>query len=85
MDEIKLANGQVYGCSYLATDGQGMLWLILDGLDVSESAAILSDPDLTETMEWSDYRLVGYTELKFIMVEPYGVKCGLKGGHDERK
>ena len=84
-DEIKFANGAVYDCSYLATDGQGTAWIVLDGLSIAESAAIFSNPDMTEVMEWGAYRLIGYTNLVFIMVDQNGVKCGLKGGHDERR
>lgn len=85
MDEIKLANGAIYPCSYLATDGQGTAWIVLDGLDMAESAAIMGDPNVTAEMEWGGYRLIGYTQLVFMMYEAnVGVKCGLKGGHDER-
>lgn len=84
MDEIKFANGAVYDCSYLATDGQGTAWIILDGLDINESVSILSNPEMTEEMEWGEYRLIGYTNLVFVMVDQNGVKCCLKGGHDER-
>ena len=84
MDEIKFANGAVYDCSYLATDGQGTAWIILDGLNITESVSILSDPEMTEEMEWGEYRLIGYTNLVFVMVDQNGVKCCLKGGHDER-
>lgn len=84
MDEIKLGNGAVYNCSYLATDGQGTAWIILDGLDIIESVNILSNPEMTEEMEWGEYRLIGYTNLVFVMVDQNGVKCCLKGGHDER-
>lgn len=84
MDEIKFANGAVYDCSYLATDGQGTAWIILDGLDIIESVNILSNSEMTEEMEWGEYRLIGYTNLVFVMVDQNGVKCCLKGGHDER-
>ena len=84
MDTIKFANGAVYDCSYLATDGQGTAWIILDGLNITESAAIFSNPEMTREMEWGTYRLVDYTDLVFVMVDQNGVKCGLKGGHDEQ-
>lgn len=85
MDEIKMANGAVFDCAYLATDGQGTAWIVLAGLDMAESARIMGDPEYTEVMEWGQYRLVGYTELVFMMSDPnVGIKCGLKGGHDER-
>lgn len=86
MDVIKMANGAVYDCAYLATDGQGTAWIVLDGLAMAESASVLGDPELTSEMEWGDYRLIGYTTLTYMMLEPnVGVKCGLVGGHDERK
>ena len=85
MDEVRFANGAVYDCSYLATDGNGSAWIVLDGLNIAECAAILSNKDMTEVMEWGSYRLIGYTELTFIMVDQNGVKCCLKGGHDERR
>ena len=84
-DTIKFANGICYECSYLATDGQGTAWIILDGLDIAESVAVFSNSDMTERMEWGDYILTGYTNLVFVMVDNNGVKCGLKGGHDERR
>lgn len=85
MDEIKFANGAVYDCAYLATDGQGTAWIVLAGLDIAESVAVFSNPDMTAEMEWGAYRLIGYTELAFVMVDPnVGIKCGLKGGHDEK-
>lgn len=85
MDEIKFANGAVYECSYLATDGQGTAWIVLAGADIVESVAIFSNSDMTSVMEWGDYILTGYTNLVFVMVDNNGVKCGLKGGHDERR
>ena len=84
-DTIKFANGAVFDCSYLATDGQGTAWIILDGLNIVESVSVFSNPDMTDVMEWGDYRLIGYTELVFVMVDRDGIKCGLKGGHDERR
>lgn len=84
MDEITFANGAVYNCSYLATDGQGVLWLILDDLDMLETVRVLSNPEMTEEILWAGYRLVGYTNLTFIMVDQNGIKACLKGGHDER-
>ena len=85
MDGIKFADGTVMECSYLATDGQGSLWIVLNGLDPAESVSILSDTDKTEEMEWNGYRLIGYTNLTFVMIDPnVGSKCCLKGGHDER-
>lgn len=85
MDEIKMANGAVFPCNYLATDGQGTAWIALDGLSMAESAEVMGNPEMTEQMEWGGFRLVGYTDLVFMMRDPaVGVKCGLKGGHDEK-
>ena len=52
-DTIRFANGAVFDCSYLATDGQGTAWIILDGLDIVESVSVFSNPDMTDVMEWA--------------------------------
>ena len=86
MDTIKFANGAVHECSLCATIPEmQMAYVALSDVTFVEAAAIFSDPDMTEIMEYSNYRLVGYTNLKHIMNESFGVKACLTGGHDERR
>lgn len=88
MDTIRFANGAVYDCSFLSTIPDGgtfMAFIALANVTFAEAAAIFSDANLTSEMEWGDYRLVGYTELQGIYVQPYGVQAVLRGGHDERR
>lgn len=83
MDQIKFANGAVYDCAFLATVPGGTAYIALDGVTFSEAASIFSNPDMTSTMEWGAFRLVGYTELTALYVQPYGIQAVLAGGHDE--
>lgn len=88
MDTIKFANGDVYECSFLSTipDGASFRAIIaLANVTFAEAAAIFANPDMTQTMEWGSYRLVGYTTLLGIGVMPYGMQAILAGGHDERR
>lgn len=87
MDTIKFANGAVYDCSFLSTipNGNAMQAIIaLDGVSFAEAATIFSNENMTREMEWGQYRLVGYTSLQGVYVQPYGIQAVLTGGHDER-
>lgn len=85
MDTIKFANGAVHECSLCATiPDRQMAYIALSDVTFVEAAAIFSDPDMTEEMEYADYRLVGYTHLDYVMQESFGIKACLTGGHDER-
>ena len=86
MDTIKFANGAVYECSFLSTipDGNGTAYIALSGVDFVQAAQIFADTEMTREMQYGSYRLVGYTELVLIVVQPYGIQAMLKGGHDER-
>ena len=86
MDTIKFANGAVYNCTMCATiPNMQMAYVALGDVSFADAAAIFSDPEMTEVMEYSDYRLVGYTKLSYVMQESFGVKACLTGGHDERR
>lgn len=85
MDTIKFANGEVHSCTFCSTIPDGTAFIALDDVSFAEAAAIFSDPDKTSEMEWGNYRLVGYTQLVMLGVQPYGIQAALKGGHDERK
>lgn len=84
MDTIRFANGAVYDCSHLTTIPTGKAFIALDGVSFAEAAQIFSDENMTREMEWANYRLVGYTNLVSLSVQPYGIQATLKGGHDER-
>ena len=83
MDTIKFANGAVYDCPFLATVPNGTAYIALADVTFSEAAAIFSNTDMTSEMEWGAFRLVGYTELTALYVQPYGIQAVLAGGHDE--
>jgi len=84
MDNIKFANGAVYDCSFLSTIPDGTAFIALSGVDFAQAAQIFSNQNMTREMEYGDYRLVGYTQLQMLGVQPYGIQAVLKGGHDER-
>lgn len=85
MDTIKFANGATYSCPFLSTiPQQQMAFVALDGVSFAEASAIFSNEDMTSEMEYGSYRLVGYTNLLYVMKESYGIKACLTGGHDER-
>ena len=84
-DVIKFANGEIHSCPFLATiPNQQMVFIALDDVTFAEASAIFSDAEKTGEMEWNNYRLVGYTKLLYVMVESYGYKACLTGGHDEQ-
>lgn len=85
MDTIKFANGAVYDCSFLSTLGDGTAFVALANISFAEAAAIFSNEDMTAEMLYGQYRLVGYTELQGLYVQPYGIQAVLKGGHDEQR
>lgn len=85
MDTIKFANGAVYDCSFLSTIPDGnthKAFIALSGVSLAEAAAIFSDPEITREMEWGSYRLMDYTELRSLSVQPYGIQAVLAGGYD---
>lgn len=84
MDTIKFANGEVHSCSLCATiPNQQMAFIALDDVTFAEASAIFSDENMTNEMVYGQYRLIGYTELLYVMKESFGFKACLKGGHDE--
>lgn len=85
MDTIKFANGEVHSCSFLSTIPQDQkAFIALDDVDFAQAAMIFADAEKTREMEWGQYRLIGYTTLEMLGVQPYGIQAVLKGGHDER-
>ena len=87
MDTIRFSNGEVHDCSFMSTipDGNSMrAFIALSDVDFTQAAAIFSDAEKTAEMEWGQYRLVGYTTLSSLSVQPYGIQADLRGGHDER-
>lgn len=59
-------------------------FIALSDVSFAEAAAIFSDENMTSEMEWANYRLVGYTNLLGVYVQPYGIQAILAGGHDEQ-
>ena len=84
MDTIKFANGAIYDCSFLATVPGGRAFIALSGVTFTEAAQIFSNEDMTAEMEWGGFRLVGYTALESLCIQPYGIQATLTGGYDER-
>ena len=83
---IKFANGVTYDCSLavsMPNDG-GTAFIALPDVTFAEAAAIFSDEEATEAMEYNETRFVGYTTLVSISVQPYGIQAVLRGGHDEQ-
>lgn len=87
MDTIKFADGSVYSCPFLSTIpqvGYNTAYIALGDVDFATAAAIFSDQSKTSDIEYGNYRLVGYTTLVGIYIQPYGIQAMLTGGHDER-
>lgn len=87
MAMIKFANGERHECSFLSTipeAGAMKAFIALSDVDFVEAAAIFSNTDKTAEMEWGAYRLIGYTNLAALSIQPYGIQATLIGGHDER-
>lgn len=85
MITVKFANGEVHSCPHLATiPNQQMAFVALDDVSFAEASAIFADENKTCIMEYGEYRLVGYTNLLYVMKESYGYKACLTGGYDER-
>lgn len=87
MDTIKFANGEIHSCSFLSTIPEGgamKAYIAIDDVGFAEAAALFTDSEKTSTMEYGEYRLVGYTNLNGLYVQPYGIQAVLTGGHDER-
>lgn len=87
MNIIKFANGAVYDCSFLSTIPNGSeneAIIALADVDFPTAATVFSDKNMTSAIEWGSYRLVGYTNLIAVCVQPYGIQAVLRGGHDER-
>lgn len=78
MDTIKFANGAVYDCSFLSTIPDGTAFVALSGVDFAQAAQIFSNSSMTREMEYANYRLVGYTELVMLGVQPYGIQAVLR-------
>ena len=83
MSIIKFANGERHECSLCVTNN-GSAYVALADLDFAQAAALFSDTDRTAEMEYGGYRLIGYTTLKSLSAQQYGLQALLSGGHDER-
>lgn len=83
MDTVEFANGAVHDCPFLATT-RDKAFIALSGVSFAEAAAIFSNQELTKEITYGDWKLHGYTELQYLMQEPYGIKACLTGGYDER-
>ena len=84
MDTIKFANGAIYDCPYLDSADGGNAHIALSGVSVAEAASIFSDEEMTAEIEYGNKRLIGYTTLTMLTVQPYGIEACLKGGYNER-
>lgn len=85
MDKITFADGSIYNCSFLATNGNGNAAIALADVTIVEAATIFSDESMTEEMQYGNNNLIGYTILEGLSVRAYGIQASLKGGHDERR
>ena len=88
MDTIKFANGEIHSCSFLSTIPHGdtmTAFIALDGVTFAKAAEIYSNSAMTYVMEYGSFRLVGYTVLQGVYVQPYGIQAVLKGGYNERR
>lgn len=86
MDTITFANGSTHSCSFLSTIPEGAAktaYIALDDVDFAAAAAIFTDPEKTRAMVYGNMRLIGYTELIMLGVQPYGIQAVLRGGRDE--
>lgn len=87
MSTIKFSNGERHDCSFLSTVNEGGImtaFIALADVDFAQAAAIFSDTSKTAEMEYGIHRLVGYTTLSALTVQPYGIQATLRGRHDER-
>lgn len=86
MDSIRFADGSIKSCSFLSTVPDGSTktaYIALDDVDFAAAAAIFADQEKTKAMTYGSMRLIGYTELIMLGVQPYGIQAVLRGGHDE--
>lgn len=86
MDTIRFADGSIRSCSFLSTVPDGTTktaYIALDDVDFAAAAAIFADQEKTKAMTYGGMRLIGYTELIMLGVQPYGIQAVLRGGHDE--
>ena len=83
MDTITFADGSVYNCSFCATTPEGRAFVALSGVSFAEAATVFSDPSLTGEMTYSGQRMVGYTQILGLYMQPYGIQAVLMGGHVE--
>ena len=81
---ITFANGETRYCTLCTTNQiEQTAFIAIDKTTFADAATIFSNPAYTRRMQYGNYVLMGYTELMYIMQEPYGVKACLRGGHDE--
>lgn len=88
MDTIKFADGEIHKCGFLSTIPEGLTntaFIALTDVDFATAAAIFSNPEKTNHMEYGNYVLVDYVNLIMISVQPYGIQAVLRGGYDEQR
>lgn len=85
MDKITFADGSIYNCPFLATNGSGNAAIALSDVSIIEAATIFSDESMTAEMQYGNINLIGYTKLEGLSVRTYGIQASLRGGHDERR
>lgn len=86
MDTITFANNEAHNCTFMSTIPEGnsnAAFIAIDDIEFVEAASLFSDNDKTSIMQWRDLKLVGYTNLTSISVQPYGIQAVLRGGHNE--
>lgn len=87
MATIKFANGEMHECSYHGSVQDGSVrkaMIAITDSDFLQVAKLFTDTEKTAEMECDNVRMIGYTELIMIGVQPYGIQAVLRGGHDER-
>lgn len=77
-----MATGREIDCNYVATNGVDMAFLRVENITIADAAAVFSNPEETETMQWQELTLTGFTQ--FYRLAPEGdvilIQMGVANG-----
>ena len=75
MDKIIFADGDERDCTFFSVlSKEGIAYIAIDTTSYLEAAQVFTNTSKTETMQFGDYVIEGFTNLSYIMQQDFGMK-----------
>lgn len=70
------ASGQIYACPLLTVNPiANRMFIAVSDLNFAEAAALFSNQEEMSSITYAGKTYTGYTQLDYMMQEPYGIKA----------